>query len=226
MATSSIAAPLLSSSHPGDAAPRIAYGAIAIGTATSAMLVPASPSLGLSPRPGSPHSPRSPHSPGSPGSPRRLPFKTYGRRWLVLALYSMLALMNNFICYTFAPISDISLAYFGPSFPLDWLISVFFITYVIMSFVSSRLVEEKGLRTGVLIGAWCQAVGCIIRCLNIQAPSSDLLRGSASGMVVAGQVIASFGSAFFINPPPLVASTWYAACCVIWSVWKVGGACW
>jgi hypothetical protein len=62
------------------------------------------------------------------------------------------ALLNNFICYTFAPVADLAVQLYGPAFPLDWLITIFFITYVIFSFASSRLVEERGLRTGVLIG--------------------------------------------------------------------------
>ena len=48
-----------------------------------------------------------------------------------------------------------------------------------------------------------------MRCLNLQG-KGDVLQGTANGMVIAGQVIASLGSAFFINPPPLVASTWFA----------------
>ena len=48
--------------------------------------------------------------------------------------------------------ADLAVQLYGPAFPLDWLITIFFITYVIFSFASSRLVEERGLRTGVLIG--------------------------------------------------------------------------
>ena len=34
--------------------------------------------------------------------------------------------------------------------------------------------------------------------------------GGGTDMIVIGQIVASLGQAFFVNPPPLVASTWYA----------------
>lgn len=54
--------------------------------------------------------------------------------------------------YTFAPVTDMATREYGESFPLDWLITIFFVTYVIFSFPSSNLVEKRGLRFGVLFG--------------------------------------------------------------------------
>jgi hypothetical protein len=56
-------------------------------------------------------------------------------------------------------------------------------------------------------GAWLQALGCAIRCLDLQGGT---IRGSATDMVLFGQVVASLGQAFFVNPPPLLASSWSA----------------
>ena len=132
-------------------------------------------------------------------------FHLFHRRWIFLLLFSSVALFNNLICFTFAPIADQSYRLYGTSFPLDMLITVFFIVYCITTFPASRFIEVMGLRNGVLLGAWLQAFGCGIRCLTIED-------GGSIGkiyMVLTGQIIASMGQAFFLNPPPLFASTWF-----------------
>jgi fucose permease len=47
-------------------------------------------------------------------------------------------------------------------------VTIFFITYCIFSFPSSRLIEKRGLRAAVVVGAWLQAIGTVLRCLNMQ----------------------------------------------------------
>jgi hypothetical protein len=90
------------------------------------------------------------------GAPPR--FRLYKRRWLMLVLFSIHALCNNMVCYTFAPVSDLADEYYSSdsySFPLDLLITIFFITYVVLAFPASRFVERNGLRSGVLLGIFC-----------------------------------------------------------------------
>jgi hypothetical protein len=96
-------------------------------------------------------------------------------------------LLNNFICYTFAPISDLAVKFYGKDFPLDWLITIFFITYVVFSFASSRLVEEKGLRLGVLIGTTVYCVranlSCCVSVVLLNARSFCMARSSEHAQV-------------------------------------------
>jgi fucose permease len=82
------------------------------------------------------------------------------RRWLMLALFASHALCNNLVCYTFAPVADLAIEYYShaTAFPLDLLITIFFITYVLLAFPASRFVEQHGLRSGVLLGACAMRV--------------------------------------------------------------------
>ena len=35
-------------------------------------------------------------------------FRVYSSRWVMLAIFSVLAMLNNFVCYSFAPIARIA----------------------------------------------------------------------------------------------------------------------
>jgi MFS family permease len=119
------------------------------------------------------------------GNAERTPrFRVYKRRWLMLTLFSLLALCNNFVwfvfatifflqhstnhihmsvclifkifSYTFAPISDVAIDFYNANskgLPLDLLITIFFVTYCIFAFPSSRFIERYGLRLGVVLGS-------------------------------------------------------------------------
>jgi hypothetical protein len=52
---------------------------------------------------------------------------------------------------------------------------------------------------GVVVGAWLQAIGCLFRCLQFKGDAI-----TPTVMAVIGQIIASLGQAFFVNPPPQV----------------------
>jgi hypothetical protein len=61
-------------------------------------------------------------------------FRVYRRRWLMLALFSMHAICNNLVCYTFAPVTDLAEEYYtkAKAFPLDMVLSL-------IHFISSTL---------------------------------------------------------------------------------------
>jgi MFS family permease len=95
-------------------------------------------------------------------------------------------------------------AAYGPGFNPDMMVTIFFITYTIFSFPTSHFIERYGLRAGVVVGAWLQAIGTLFRCFSFNGGAI-----SNTAMSVIGQIIASLGQAFFVNPPPLIASTWF-----------------
>jgi MFS family permease len=94
--------------------------------------------------------------------------------------------------------------YYGEGTQLGYLVNLFFITFVIFSFPSSWFIERFGLRAGVVLGAWFQAIGTALRCLGGSAFPQFELRA-----VVIGQAVASLGQAFFVNPPPQLAAAWF-----------------
>ena len=133
-------------------------------------------------------------------------YKLYHRRWFMLLLFASCAFLNNLVCYTFAPIADIAFELYGDNFPISVLITIFFISYVLIAFPAARFVESSGLRNGIVLGIWLQAFCSCIRCLDLQGAAIDL---SGTVMIVFGQIIASLGQAFFVIPPPQLASVWF-----------------
>ena len=132
-------------------------------------------------------------------------FRLYRRRYFVLFIFSSLAFLNNVICYTFASISHLAKAEY-PTISLSSLVSFFFLTYVLFSFPSSLFIERFGLRSGVVLGAWLQAIGSYLRWYDRGGPQMD------TGVLCylrLGQLIASLGQAFFVNPPPMMAAQWF-----------------
>ena len=132
-------------------------------------------------------------------------FRLYRRRYFVLFIFSSLAFVNNVICYTFASISHLAKAEY-PTISLSSLVTFFFLTYVVFSFPSSLFIERFGLRSGVVLGAWLQAIGSYLRWYDRGGPLMD------TGPVCylrMGQLVASLGQAFFVNPPPMMAAQWF-----------------
>lgn len=136
-------------------------------------------------------------------------YKLYKRRWFVLILFSSLAMLNNVVCYSFASINQFAMQEYpaiGQS--LSHLITYFFITYVIFSIPSAWIIDKFGLRTGLVIGSWLQCIGCLMRWYDTPSGEPDEVDGIVCWLK-AGQLIASLGQAFFVNPPPLMASMWF-----------------
>jgi MFS family permease len=144
--------------------------------------------------------------------------KRYFRRWFVLANFAILAILNNIVCYSIAPVASMANDFYTTDIDMSLLVDLFFITYCVTSFPSARFIEKYGLRAGLVIGLlllfpdcfsdldnnrsslrlllcnfslgiWFQAIGSVLRCFTLQE-----VNGSGFGMVMFGQAIASFGT--------------------------------
>eukprot|EP00744_Colponema_vietnamica_P012808 GILI01017965.1.p1 GENE.GILI01017965.1~~GILI01017965.1.p1 ORF type:complete len:482 (+),score=98.89 GILI01017965.1:198-1448(+) len=112
-------------------------------------------------------------------------------------------MLNNVTCYTFAPIALMSQNHYdvNPSM-ISVLTTLYFATFIPCASIGAWIVETKGLRFGVVLGAFLQSLGCWIRyCADFN--------GMGFNLVIAGQLVASLGQPFFVNCPPLVASQWF-----------------
>ena len=133
-------------------------------------------------------------------------FRLYKRRYFVLFLFSSLAFLNNVVCYTFASISHIAKPDY-PNLSLSSLVSYFFLTYTLFSFPSSLFINRFSLRSGVILGASLQALGTYLRYFDRSAPHE----GGWLCWLRVGQLVASLGQAFFVNPPPMMAAQWFGS---------------
>jgi len=73
------------------------------------------------------------------------------------------------------------------------------IFFVILNFPSNWVIDVKGIKKGVVIGASLTFLGCLIRCLV----------KVSFAFVVVGQVFCAIAQPFLINAPMKIATRWF-----------------
>lgn len=105
----------------------------------------------------------------SPTSPST-PVLTYKRRWYILALFSLLAVLQDAIWNTWGPIDHTAKIAYGWSDDLIALLANYGSIMYVVAFIPAVYSIEKDLRTAML---WCSgfmALGTILRCGLLQDP--------------------------------------------------------
>ena len=76
---------------------------------------------------------------------------------------------------------------------------LYMILYIFINFPSNWVLDEKGIRKGIMIGAITTALGSGIRCLvNV-----------SFSFAIVGQLFCSIGQPFILNAPTKIASRWF-----------------
>lgn len=75
----------------------------------------------------------------------------------------------------------------------------YMIFFVILNFPSNWVIDVKGIKKGVVIGASLTFLGCLIRCLV----------KVSFAFVVVGQVFCAIAQPFLINAPMKIATRWF-----------------
>ncbi|XP_034041661.1 solute carrier family 49 member 4 [Thalassophryne amazonica] len=130
--------------------------------------------------------------------------RVYGRRWLVLILFSLLGLLQGMIWNFWGPIqnsalhafgfskSDIALlVLWGPVGYIPWLLFIW-------------LMDKKGLRASLLFSAFFMLLGAALRCLPL--PQQPLRRWFIHG----GQLLNGLAGPTIMSAGPLLSTTWFA----------------
>eukprot|EP01114_Cavostelium_apophysatum_P015978 TRINITY_DN4470_c0_g1_i2.p1 TRINITY_DN4470_c0_g1~~TRINITY_DN4470_c0_g1_i2.p1 ORF type:complete len:481 (+),score=61.94 TRINITY_DN4470_c0_g1_i2:51-1493(+) len=137
----------------------------------------------------------------TPGEhPEQPKFQVTWKRWVQLGAFSFISICNAITWITFSPISDEVKDYWNVSITwVNMLSLVFMIAYVPFVFVASYALDHRGLRFGLLIGAFLTALGTWIRCVgkwNFYA-------------TFVGQTLCAIGQPFILNAPPKLAQNWF-----------------
>ncbi|KAJ8012350.1 hypothetical protein DPEC_G00041790 [Dallia pectoralis] len=130
--------------------------------------------------------------------------RVYGRRWLILTLFSLLAFMQGLVWNTWGPIqnsamhafgfskSDIAvLVLWGPVGFAPWLLFMW-------------LMDKKGLRASLLLSTFFMAVGAALRSVPVPEPK---LR---QWLVHGGQLLNGLAGPTIMSAGPLLSTTWFA----------------
>ncbi|KAG9348768.1 hypothetical protein JZ751_029085 [Albula glossodonta] len=130
--------------------------------------------------------------------------RVYGRRWLVLAIFSLLGFMQGMVWNTWGPIqnsakhaygfenTDIAvLVLWGPIGYTTWLLFMW-------------LMDKKGLRVSLLLSAFFMVAGTALR--SVPLPNLQLKRWLIHG----GQLLNGLAGPTIMSAGPLLSTTWFA----------------
>jgi sugar phosphate permease len=127
-------------------------------------------------------------------------FKVYGYRWVVLLGYMFVVAINQLLWITFAPITGSAAEHYGVSDLSIGLLSMsFMVVYIVISIPASWLIDTKGIRVAVGIGA-------------VMTGIFGMLRGLVAAdytLVLIAQIGIAFGQPFILNAVTTVAARWF-----------------
>ena len=128
-------------------------------------------------------------------------YKSYRYRWVVLAVYMYIAALTQLFWLNFAGITTfLEGPPFGwPDSSVMWLALVFPLVYVFVSIPAGVLIDRKGFKYGVGIGALFTGVFAMLRLVNTE--SFTVLLISQIGIAV--------GQPFVLNGITKLVATWF-----------------
>lgn len=129
-------------------------------------------------------------------------YQIYGYRWAVLAAFMLAVIANQLLWISFAPITGMAAEFYSVSdLQIGLLSLIFMVVYILVSFPASWVIDNKGLRTAVGVGAAMTGFFGLLR--GFTASSYD--------MVLVSQIGIAIGQPFILNAITKVAARWFPA---------------
>jgi MFS family permease len=126
--------------------------------------------------------------------------KTYGARWLVLAVFIPIAAMTQVLWITFAPITGAAAKFYHTTDLMIGLLSMsFMVIYVLIVLPSAWVIDTWGFKTAVGIGAVLSAVFALTRGIF----------ASNFTVVFISQIGIAAGQPFIIGAITKIAARWF-----------------
>lgn len=127
---------------------------------------------------------------------------TTRRRFVVLALYALYGMCNQFQYVCFGNIVEQTRDYFATtSLGVNALSVMYAAVYIAVAFPAMEGLTRIGLRRALLVGAFATALGAGIKVVAAAV--------AAYWVLMLGQFFAALGQIFFLSVPPLIAATWF-----------------
>lgn len=124
-------------------------------------------------------------------------------RWIVLIIFSFYSFSNAIQWVTFAPIASNVTAYFHlNTYELNMLSMIYMIIFVLGVFLTCTTFESWGVRKGVLIGSFLNALGAVLKF----APA---LYFPSYTSIIIPQTLNSAAQLFVLSTPPLLAAQYF-----------------
>lgn len=127
-------------------------------------------------------------------------YRVYGYRWVVQVAFMLVVVVNQLLWITFAPITSTAADFYHVTDLEIGLLSLSFMAvFIVMSIPASWVIDSRGLRLGVGIGAALTAVFGLIRGLA----------GASYNLVLISQIGIAIGQPFVLNAITKVAARWF-----------------
>ncbi|XP_072215677.1 solute carrier family 49 member A3 [Excalfactoria chinensis] len=134
--------------------------------------------------------------------------KTYRRRWFLLAVVCLLNCSNAMLWLTFAPVADQTAAYFHISLEMvNWLSIVYLLISIPFGLVATWVLDSVGLRCAVILSAWLNMMGSIIRMFSVLKFMS--LGSQNYWYLFVGQCLCALAQPLVIFSPTKLAALWF-----------------
>ncbi|XP_077516081.1 choline/ethanolamine transporter flvcr2a-like isoform X3 [Amblyomma americanum] len=130
--------------------------------------------------------------------------RLYPWRFVQLALFCLYSLTNAFQWIEYSIISNLVEGYYGvDATSVNWTAVVYMVTYVPLIFPAAWLLERRGLRFVVVLGALGTCAGSWIKVLSVEQDRFVVC--------LVGQTVVAMSQIFILSIPPRLAAVWFSA---------------
>ncbi|KAG5922738.1 hypothetical protein E4U42_005361 [Claviceps africana] len=131
-------------------------------------------------------------------------YRTYRRRWIGLITLTLMNVVVSWDWLTFAPVADLSAAYYGVSkTAINWVSIVFFLAFVAV-FPVTIAILHRGPKPAFITAAVLVITGNWIRYAG-----STNSTGGHYGAIVVGEILIGFAQPFTLAAPTRYSDMWF-----------------
>ena len=138
--------------------------------------------------------------------------KVYFKRWIILSIFCLVTVMNNFNWIEHNIIQDVTVAFYNESLPegnihqqtaVNWLSMVYMLVYIPTIFPAMYFLDRKGLKLTVLLGASLTFLGAFVKCFAVEP--------NLFPVIMLGQTLCSIAQAFILSIPARLSAVWFGS---------------
>uniref|UniRef100_A0A1I7YXX5 MFS domain-containing protein n=1 Tax=Steinernema glaseri TaxID=37863 RepID=A0A1I7YXX5_9BILA len=134
----------------------------------------------------------------------RLVYKAYAKRWIVLAVVALLNNTNTLTWISFASIANHVDTFYHQQGAANWFSMIYMMCTIPVGVIAMWAGNRFGLRWSILIAAWSNGLGTVIRLVSTFLPPPYRF-----ALGITGQGIAAVAYPFIMFLPTKVAASWF-----------------
>lgn len=130
-------------------------------------------------------------------------YPVYPQRFVVTGLFGLIQMMTSILMNTINPIAAaLSVIYGYQPFAINLGGLLYILMHPIFTFPAAYVIDQKGVKMGIVIGSVLGLVGCGIRLLVNEV---------GFWTVIVGQILAGIGRPFILNCQAKISANWFRA---------------